>query len=362
MKKSLIALAVLGVFAGAASAQSSVTLFGTIDVNARDIKNTGSAKRLSESTDGINSSQVVFSGIEDLGSGLKASFVLNAGVNPDTGTANSKFFGRRSTVSLSGGFGEIRLGRDYTPTFGVVTSYDVFGTNGIGDYGSVKQLGAIDYVRADNSIAYFLPSNIGGVYGQVMVSAAEGGAAGRYVGGRLGFAAGPVDVAAAYSQERVTAAGFGNNFGLASTGGKQYKTANVGGSYNFGVVKIMGFFNQEKINTVRDRIYSLGASIPVGQGEVHVGGEQSRARLDGSPTNKSSKLALGYVYNLSKRTAIYGTAARMNNGDHAVANSVAGSYATSVGIAGGSAPGSQTAFPTVGGHSSGAEVGIRHFF
>ena len=130
MKKSLLALAVLGAFAGVASAQSSVTLFGTVDLNARYVKNDGSIKRVSLSQDGINSSQLGFRGVEDLGGGLKASFILLAGVNADTGTTNTKFFNRRATVSLLGGFGEVRLGRDYTPTFWNNTIFDAFGKIG----------------------------------------------------------------------------------------------------------------------------------------------------------------------------------------------------------------------------------------
>ena len=179
MKKSLLALAVLGGFAGVASAQSSVTLYGTVDLNARYIKNDGSSKRVSLSQDGINSSQLGFRGVEDLGGGLKASFILLAGVNADTGSANNQFWNRRATVSLSGGFGEVRLGRDYTPTFWNTTIFDAFGTNGLGDSSGVKQLAAPDYVRANNAIGYFLPSNIGGVYGQVMAAAGEGNNAGR---------------------------------------------------------------------------------------------------------------------------------------------------------------------------------------
>src|SRR4051794_37285283 len=100
MKKSLLALAVLGAFAGVASAQSSVTLYGTVDVNGRYVKNDNSSKRLSLSTDGINSSQLGFRGIEDLGGGLKAGFLLLSGVNADAGSANGKFWNRRATVSL----------------------------------------------------------------------------------------------------------------------------------------------------------------------------------------------------------------------------------------------------------------------
>jgi len=92
MKKSLLALAVLGGFAGVASAQSSVTLYGTLDLSAKYVKNDGSNRRVSLSQDGINSSQLGFRGVEDLGGGLKASFVLLSGVNADTGSANAQFW------------------------------------------------------------------------------------------------------------------------------------------------------------------------------------------------------------------------------------------------------------------------------
>ena len=74
MKKSLLALAVLGAYAGVASAQSSVTLYGTLDVNGRYVKADGQKRRLSEATDGINSSQLGFRGVEDLGGGLRAGW------------------------------------------------------------------------------------------------------------------------------------------------------------------------------------------------------------------------------------------------------------------------------------------------
>ncbi|MEO6364126.1 MAG: porin, partial [Caldimonas sp.] len=78
MKKSLLALAVLGTFAGVASAQSSVTLYGTVDMAGTFVKNDGSSRRLSLATNGINSSQLGFRGVEDLGGGLKAGFNLLA--------------------------------------------------------------------------------------------------------------------------------------------------------------------------------------------------------------------------------------------------------------------------------------------
>ena len=332
MKKSLLALAVLGAFAGVASAQSSVTLFGVVDLNARYVKNDGVARRVSLSQDGINSSRLGFRGTEDLGGGLSARFWLEGGVNADTGTVSAtKFFGRRSTVSLVGGFGEVRLGRDYTPTFWNNTIYDAFGTNGLGDSSGVGQLlSATTFVRADNSIGYFLPAGIGGLFGQVMVAAGEGNPAGKYVGGRLGYGAGPFEVAAAYAQQDT------------ASGDKQ-KTMNVGGSFDFGVAKVMGYYDRDTLASAKDNRYSISGVVPMGQGEIHAGYE--RSKLDtGVATNTISKFAVGYVYNLSKRTAVYGTAARLSNGSLSTASI-------------GSAPA-----PTAGGKSTGAEFGVRHIF
>ena len=335
MKKSLLALAVLGAFAGVASAQSSVTLFGTVDLSAKYVKNDGSVKRVSLSQDGINSSQLGFRGVEDLGGGLKASFILLAGVNADTGTTNAKFFNRRATVSLLGGFGEVRLGRDYTPTFWNNTIFDAFGTNGLGDSSHVG-LGLLQptFVRADNSIGYFLPSNIGGLYGQFMVAAAEGVVPGKYIGGRVGFAAGPFDIAGAYATSGITG----------ST--EKAKNANIGASYNLGVVKLMGYYDQVKQLTVKQTRVSGSVVVPLGQGEIHAG--YSQGKLDTAAAPKAQQVALGYVYNLSKRTAMYGTISQVSNKGGATAS-----------VTGGTA---QTAAPIANGKSKGLEVGVRHFF
>lgn len=332
MKKSLLALAVLGAFTGVASAQSSVTLFGVVDLNARYVKNDGVARRVSLSQDGINSSRLGFRGTEDLGGGLKAGFWLEGGVNADTGTTNAKFFGRRSTVSLMGGFGEVRLGRDYTPTFWNNTIYDAFGTVGLGDSAGVAQLLSNTFVRADNSIGYFLPAGIGGLFGQAMVAAGEGVSAGKYVGGRLGFGAGPFEVAAAYAQQDTAT-------------GDKHKTMNVGGSYDLGVAKLMGYYDRDTLANTKDNRYSVSAVVPMGQGEIHAGYDRSRFENSGTGTSNSiSKYALGYVYNLSKRTALYTTVARISNGSLSAAT---------LGPSPAMAP---------GGKSSGAEFGVRHIF
>ena len=348
MKKSLLALAVLGAFAGVASAQSSVTLSGTLDVNAKYVKNDGAQRRVSEGTDGINSSQLVFSGKEDLGGGLYAGFNLNSGVNPAIGGINGsgKFWHRRATVSLWGNFGEVRLGRDYTPTFWNQTIFDAFGTNGVGSSLNPVQLATGTLVRADNAISYFLPSGIGGVYGQVMVAASQNAATnpGRYVGVRGGFAAGPFDVSAAFAEQRLDLV----------AGAPQEKTFNVGGSYDLSVVKLMGYFNRETLSTstvaLKENRFSLSGIVPFGQSEIHVGYDYSK--LDTTPiglgkvTTKVDQFKIGYVYNLSKRTALYSTLSRLSNKN-----------GTGLAIGGGNPYGSVS-----NPKSTGAEFGLRHFF
>jgi predicted porin len=365
MKKSLLALAVLGAFAGVASAQSSVTLYGTIDVNLRYVKNTGQDKRLSMSQDGINSSQLGFRGVEDLGGGLKAGFTLLGGVNAPTGTANGKFWNRRSTVSLFSNAGELRLGRDYQPTFWNTTIFDAFGTNGLGESNAARFL--YPGVRSDNAVQYFLPANLGGFYGQAMIAPSEGGSTNsgsgsdrvgfRYYGARLGFAAGPFDVAFAYATQRaginttIGATAAVQPGGLSTTilSGQSQKTYNLGGAYDFGFLKLLGYYNHESVPNAHENSFSLSTVIPMGQGEVHVG--YDRAKLS-APTPIGSKtldnIKATYQYNLSKRTAMYGTVARLANKDNTTNSLVGGS--------------SITGLPTPGGNSKGFEIGVRHFF
>lgn len=291
MKKSLLALAALTAFAGAASAQSSVTLFGVVDLNARNVKNGSAGDVSSLSTDGNASSRLGFRGVEDLGGGLRAGFWLEAGLDASAGTvgggnggasAAGAWFNRRATASLLGGFGEIRLGRDYVPTFWNHTVFDVFGTNGVASATNLVSApaapavtpfpgGAQTLVRANNSIGYFLPS-LGGLYGQVMVAANEGQQPGnKYMGGRIGYGAGPINVAVAYGITEKT-----NTVML-----DDMKAWNIGASYNAGFMTVMGQFNQYEEGAQELQNYSVGVMVPVGAGTIKASyGESKRTLTD----------------------------------------------------------------------------------
>jgi predicted porin len=360
MKKSLVALAVLAA-SGASFAQSSVTLFGIVDATLAFGK--GSlADKTQLTNSGYNSSRLGFRGTEDLGGGLNASFWLEAGLANDSGNgagtstnnqapaatalaapdsarlanAQGLTFNRRSTVSLGGGFGELRLGRDYTPQFWNHTVFDPFGTNGVGTSQVLSGAGGATQVRASNSIGYFLPGNLGGFYGQGQYHFGENGTAvpatekdGNGYGLRVGFANGPINVALATSKTTNSVNG-------------DVKSTNVGASYNLGVAKISALYATDKNSIAADtKGFLLGVNAPVGAGEIRAA--YSTNQSDAPTTPKAKKLALGYVHNLSKRTAVYATFAR-------VANS------------GGSAAALNGAATAADSNSTGYDFGVRHSF
>ncbi len=335
MKKTLIALAAVAA-TGAAFAQSSVTLFGIVDLNIRNVRQ-GGDNLTSMSQDGIASSRLGFRGVEDLGGGMSAGFWLEGGLNPDTGTPAGFNFLRRSTVSLMGGFGEVRLGRDYTPTFWNHTVFDPFGTNGVGssvNTFTVLGSGATTLVRANNTLAYFTP-NLGGFGAQIQYAFKETAAANdpnEYAGIRLTYAAGPLSAGLATASE-------GSNIATDS-----FKRTNFGIAYDFGVAKPMAQYTQGKFGAAKVNHYMLGVVAPVGPGNL----KASYTRSDynaAAGDQDANQIAVGYDYNLSKRTALYGTFSRISNKN---------------GGTKGLAPAAAAVTPS--GNSTGLEFGVRHAF
>jgi len=381
MKKSLIALAVLAA-SGAAMAQSSVTLFGIIDAGVGYVKNEGGGHSTGLISGGNSTSRLGFRGTEDLGGGLAASFWLEGALNNDVGNGASQTsgldFNRRSTISLSGTFGEVRLGRDFAATYLPLLAYDPFGQRGLGTIETVGVAGSgttglNGTTRVSNSIAYFLPATLGGFYGNVQYAFGErnsnqtavvnaagisGTAAaattdktGNFLGARLGFANGPLDVSGSLGvfQDAVRATGVG-----ATAYADDYKIANLGASYDFGVVKPMVVVQSEKIDgrtgvpEFKLNTYSIGATAPLGAGLLRAG--VSRYDVKDS-NNDANKFAIGYVYNLSKRTAVYADIARINN---------KGSSTYTFNGLGGSLGGAVA--PTAGNNATGVAVGVKHAF
>ena len=337
------ALTVLAAASTAAYAQSSVTLFGIVDLGVRQVKN-GDDSVSSVSSNGSNSSRLGVRGVEDLGGGLSAGFWLETGLNPDTGTTadSSRFWNRRSTVSLSGGFGEVRLGRDFTPTFTGYADYDAFGTNGVAaadKFSSALGSGADTRTRADNLVSYFTPAGLGGFYGQASVAAGEGTDGKKYYGGRAGYRTGALDVSASAGRTEVAPNAAGDD---------EYDFYNLGAAYDFGIVKLLGYYSQMRYADLKLGVANIGAHVPLGSyGTLRMSyadADASGQAAGGGSTdgNDASQLALGYLYDFSKRTQFYGTVARVDN-DGAAAFAVGGTA-------------------VAGDTSTGYEIGLRHRF
>ncbi len=308
MKNRMTFLALALASMGAAHAQSSVTLFGVLDAGVRYTKS-GDVDRKLVSSGGLNTSRLGFRGIEDLGNGLKAGFWLESQVNGDDGTTQSRFWHRRSTVSLIGGFGEVRLGRDFSPVYRVITAADPFGDTGLGAIADQMANTTINgasydtFKRLDNAVSYFLPDNMGGLTGMVTVAPGEGTTGKKLIGGNLGFKVGPVLLAGAYSETEII--------------DEDVKNWALTAAYDIGTTKLMAGYSELKYLSAKERHANVGAVIPAGPGSIRVSyvytqGSGSTFEADGEK-DKSQKIALGYEYTLSKRTSVYTTAAYVKN-------------------------------------------------
>ncbi len=341
MKKSLAAIAVLAAFSGIASAQSAVTIYGIADagiVNERGGKN-GSVTKL---TNGVGStSRLGFRGTEDLGSGLSANFVLEAGVKLDTGEGDSALFGRQAYVGLkSNDLGAVTLGRQYTPYYLTYAVADPFGA---GYAGTAKNLfpSVGSNTRTSNTIVYTSPS-FSGFSGEVAYSLGEqagSNKAGRQFGAAFAYANGPLNARIAYNNKNtdVTAAtaAAATPPGLPSRPDLSRNTL-LAANYNFGVAKAFLGFGIDKgprsadlpntsnpygavTNLPRASLDSremlVGVSMPFGASTVLASFIRKDDRT--SFNQDADQWALGYTYDMSKRTKLYSSIARIKNKNNA---------------------------------------------
>jgi len=312
MKKSLVALAVLAA-SGAAMAQSSVTLYGVLDIYGASVKNEnntaagGAGKSLTQTvlnSGAVNGSRWGMKGSEDLGGGLKANFDLQSGFNLDDGTqAQGRLFGRHAWVGFSGGFGAVRLGRTATPYDDVSGASDAVFDSALAPMNNTfKSTGYT--VRTNNTIYYQAP-NMGGFSGAVSYALGEDKTASTGATSatsfNLTYGAGPVAVQFAYQVED----------GVDTATVADAKFTRLGGSYDLGVAKIKATYG--KANHVGTAVgydatdFQIGADFPVSSALTL---SASYAKSNDSKTTgfEASRkgFGLGAAYTLSKRTFVYG--------------------------------------------------------
>ena len=421
---NVAALAVLAA-SGTSFAQSTVTLFGGADINYRSVTS-GTNKFAGIAQDGIYSSRFGVMGTEDLGGGLKAGFHFEGGMNPDTGTPGGFNFARKSTVGVMGGFGEVRMGRDYTPLFTVHGIADPFGTNGVGSSGNLMfstvagvgtaigaqaaangagtfatpnrgniattapsavsaaavpasiTLADPGAVRYNNSVTYYTPTVSGfsasAMYSYGVENTNTQQKAGTGTSLRLGYAAGPLTVAFANQVTKggdagalATAASLalqpngatcaagavvaltGQTCATAATAGtaatedQKWTTNFLAGSYDLGVARLSAGTKNEKLTRgTGTKINSNIIGVAAPMGALTLKATYITKKVDSAKAG--TQAAFGGVYDLSKRTSVYGTYSTLKN--EAGFGNVVGSAVASTG----------------GATSKGFDIGVKHNF
>ena len=336
MRKNRIVMALLALVAGSAWAQSSVTLYGVADMALESVKGATTTQRMVSGQQ--QGSRWGVRGSEDLGGGLKAVFQIESGLNMANGALGQGGlgFGRQAYVGVSGGFGSVRMGRQYSPMDDIAS---VIGTKTYDVFSVVPVIGNGDYNRVNNAINYFSPSFANTTVqlqystGQQRPQGDTSASFGKLFSANALHASGPLTLGVGFI--RVADAD-----GVAS--GKQGKDAlMLVGAYDFGVVKLSAYMNQEDKAAEKLKLLGVAAAFRMGEATVSVGAAQAR-NVNGAAGKDDARIyTLQGSYNLSKRTALY-------------------SHLTAVSNKGSAALGFNS--PLAGSSSSGVQVGVRHRF
>lgn len=360
MKPIQAACAGLMILPGSALAQF-VTLYGVVDTGVEYVNHVGADRSTLARMDNLSGtvpSRWGLRGSEDLGGGLKSAFVLESGFAPDSGVSNQagRLFGRQAWVGLSGAWGQVALGRQYTMLFWATLDADMLGPN---TFGSSSLDSYLANPRTDNAISYkgtFGGVTIGATYSFGRDAAPAGAAcAGENPADRnacrewsalLGYSTSAWGVAVAYDSLR---GGAGAAGGLTSSGLKDDRLS-LSGYASVGKAKLGGGWirrdNDANAATPRSDLWYGGLSYAVTPA-FSLDGEVFLLRYRHS-ANKAWLYAARANYAFSKRTTAYATAGFIDNG---------GQLALSV-----SSGGTPTAAPAAAANQLGAMVGIKHTF
>lgn len=309
MKKSLLALAVLGAFAASAQAQTAVTIYGSFDGGVRHVTDAQTAaggaigsRTTMGSTGTYNSNRIGFKGVEDLGGGMNAHFTLESGWNTGTGAldnATNRLFNRSAFVGLGGSWGSLDFGRQYSVNFKTIGLYDPFAYKYVAIVPLAAQGGL---TRLDNDIQY------AGTFGPITARAeiALGEQVGSNSNGRTdaigaSYSASGLTVGGAYSKaKRAVGAAF-----------LDFDNWTVGASYATGAFRVAGGYakaTQDTSATTENDTKDLwlGGSYNVTPAaQVSLAYYRTTADVSGVQAGRRNLVILGGTYALSKRTNLY---------------------------------------------------------
>lgn len=318
--------------AAGAHAQSGVQMFGVIDayVGKKQLAGATGASSTGVDSGGMTTSQWGFRGTEDLGGGLAALFEVSGFIRGDTGEpgrfTDDAFFSRTAFVGLAGPWGTVRLGRLTTPTFIATLRLNPFADSTsfgpvlLHTYVGGQPLDAainsggpasVSDSAHNNAVSYTTP-NLGGFMGAVHYAFGEvagDSGAGRRVGYSLTYGKGPLLVA--LSGEHVDRPSLPPPPVVPAGNQKQQQdTAQVGASYDFGMLKLFGQYSRTEVelpagSSREFRTTQLGSSIPLGAGKVLVSVAFTRKQESALTDLRRTTWAVGYDHDLSRRTDVY---------------------------------------------------------
>jgi predicted porin len=302
-----------------AAAQSSVQAYGLIDASVGQFQVAGGAKVKRLDSGNMSTSYLGFKGTEDLGGGLKVGFTLESFLLVDSGGAGrvpgvDGFWGRNANVNISGGFGNIRLGRMGPPLFVSTLLFNPIGDS-FGYSPAIRQYYNAPYGTPlvgdsgwNNAIGYTTP-RLGGLTATVLVAAGEGAATARgpNIGAHALYFAGPF--AATVAWQKVEAQGTLGRAISAFPGFSSQTAWQVGSSFDLKFVKLFGQYGKVATDATADvdvKTYQVGASVPIGAGKLLASYGNSQLDFAAPAADTTSKMmTIAYDYLLSKRTDIY---------------------------------------------------------
>lgn len=313
MKRSLLLAALATLTSGAALAQSSVTIYGRLNETVERQKDGDTTVNALQN----NASRIGFKGTEDLGGGLKASFLLEHGFSPDTGSqSQSAFWARESWVALEGGFGRVRLG-NMGPTAAYFATADYISMHNH-DTGTSSDAFYLYPGDVRNTIAYNSP-NFGGVTFDAQVGLAETTNPRKTIVLAANYVGGPLHLGASY----VTAPA--GPIALGFTGDDKHTEFGLRALYEMGPFTAGAYFVRNKLedgsgNSATRNAYRLSGMYAMGAGEFHLNFGSAGAFKSSGATlvDKATQFTAGYNYNLSKRTKVYAFYTQVNNKGDAV--------------------------------------------
>jgi len=331
----LLGAAALALAAPAAFAQSSVTVYGIVDIGGQYLD--GHAKDVLLTPGGLQGSRIGFKGTQDLGSGLFADFVLEGGLNIDTGSSaqGGALFGRQAYLDLrSNSIGTLSAGRQYGSVYTLTSDFSIFANTSAGGpttaviggfasgYEPVRGASATGTppasgssnnggpARVNNSVR-FTTASFGGFKASLLYGAGEvqGDAFGnRIVDFSARYSNGPFDVMASYIDDKA-----GNEPANTKVG-----TASIGASYTASAFRVMGGYlnvDDKRPDDLDGHGWWIGGDYTLGLHVLKAQFVQNKAKT--GEDNRTNAYGVGYQYNLSKRTALYSSLAFFDNGSGA---------------------------------------------